>query len=105
MTKLIIIIILILCLIYYIYTTYKNNNNNIEGLLTFNGRMSIDDQYYYDTMFEDVVYYPNEYVTKSESGEEIGKLMKTGWMRCKEECAGNCTEFGVTGHSYCFAPK
>ena len=74
----------------------------IEGLNTFNGRMAIDDQYFYDKLFDDVYYYPNDYEKNYEREEEIGKLIKTGWIKCKEECPGYCMEFGVTGHSYCF---
>lgn len=82
----------------------KNKNTLIEGLglNTFNGRMAIDDQYFYDHLFDDVYYYPNEYEKNYERGEEIGKLIKTGWIRCKEECPGKCVEYGVHGHSYCF---
>jgi hypothetical protein len=71
-------------------------------LNTFNGRMAIDDQYFFDKLFDDVSYYPNEYQKNYESGEQIGKLIKTGWIRCKEECPGKCMEYGISGHTYCF---
>ncbi len=74
----------------------------IEGLNTFNGRMAIDDQYFYDKLFDDVSYFPNEYDKDYKTGEEIGKLLTTGWIRCKEECPGYCVEYGVHGASYCF---
>ena len=67
-----------------------NTNIIIEGLDTFTGRMAIDDQYYYDKLFDDVYYYPNE-----DDGT-------TGWVRCKSECAGHCVEFGIHFVSYCF---
>ena len=55
--------------------------------------------------YDDVYYYPNEYEKNYERGEEIGKLIKTGWVRCKEECpkSGHCIEFGVSGAAYCFS--
>ena len=64
--------------------------------------MAIDDQYFYDKLFDDVVYYPNEYDQDYKTREEIGKLVSTGWIRCKEECTGHCVEFGLSGASYCF---
>jgi hypothetical protein len=97
MLVIIIVILLLLSVYYYM------DNDIVEGLNTFNGRMAIDDQYFYDKLFDDVAYYPNEYEKNNDSGEEIGKLLKTGWMRCKEECPGNCVEYGVHGASYCFS--
>jgi hypothetical protein len=96
------IIIFFLILGTIVYKSYSKNQT-IEGLNTFNGRMAIDDQYFYDKLFDDVYYYPNEYESNYERGEEIGKLIKTGWVRCKEECKhGHCVEYGPTGRSYCF---
>ena len=87
----ILLCIIILIITIYLYNSYiKNNNLIIEGLDTFTGRMAIDDQYYYDKLFDDVYYYPNE-----EDGT-------TGWAKCKSECSGHCVEFGVHGVSYCF---
>jgi hypothetical protein len=80
----------------------KHNNNLIEGLNTFNGRMAVDDQYFYDKMFDDVMYYPNLYDKDYKTGEEIGELISTGWQRCKSSCPSHCVEFGVTGNAYCF---
>jgi hypothetical protein len=95
-----IVIILVLIAVYIFFT--KDNTKIIEGLNTFNGRMAIDDQYFYDKLFDDVVYYPNEYDQDYKTREEIGKLVSTGWIRCKEECTGHCVEFGLSGASYCF---
>jgi len=87
MRKLLITILLIFLLIFIF-----RRKPLIEGLnlKTFNGRLSVDDQYFYDKVFDDVTYYPNE------------KNGLTGWYKCKEECPGNCIEYGITGHSYCF---
>lgn len=89
------ILIVILIIMYF-------NKNVYEGLTTFNGRMSVDDQYFYDKLFDDVVYYPNEYKKKYATGEEIGLLKKTGMEKCKEECGGRCVEYGITSNAYCF---
>jgi len=51
--------------------------------------MAVDDQYFYDRVFDDVTYYP----TTQKS---------TGWSRCILTCPGNCMEYGPTGNSYCF---
>lgn len=82
------ILIILLVIIAIIY--FKYFNKRIEGLQTFAGRLAIDDQYFYDKLFDDVYYYPNE-------GDGT-----TGWQRCKTECAGHCVEYGVHGVSYCF---
>ena len=82
--------------------THLKDQKIIEGLNTFNGRMAIDDQYFYDKVFDDVTYYPNEYAKNYDTGEEIGKLLTTGWLKCNRECAGNCIEYGVSGNTYCF---
>lgn len=68
----------------------------------FNGKMSISDQYFYDKLFDNVVYYPNEYV----KDESMADLTLTGWDKCLQENGsnGNCIEFGVTGNAYFFAP-
>lgn len=97
-------IVIIVSIIIFICNFCYKQNNLIEGLNTFNGRMAIDDQYFYDKLFDDVIYYPNEYERDYNSSEEIGKLITTGWIRCKEECPGHCMEYGITGASYCF-PK
>lgn len=92
----------IFTLFIYLFILYIYNQKTIEGLNTFNGRMAIDDQYFYDKLFDDVVYYPNQYDKDYKTGEEIGKLINTGWIRCNTECSGHCVEYGVHGHSYCF---
>lgn len=74
----------------------------IEGLNTFNGRMAVDDQYFYDKIFDDVKYYPNQYATKYDTGEDIDKLLMTGMMKCYDECSGKCVEYGISGNAYCF---
>lgn len=94
----IIIIILAIIIIIIIYRKFKL----IEPLNTFNGRMAIDDQYFYDKIFDNVKYYPNEYEKDYKTGEEIGKLVSTGWMNCNKECTGNCIEYGISGNTYCF---
>jgi len=83
-------LILIISLIILLYYVSSVNSKKIEGLQTFAGRLAIDDQYFYDQLFDDVYYYPNE-------GDGT-----TGWYRCKTECPGHCVEFGLTGASYCF---
>jgi len=66
---------------------------------TFNGRMAIDDQYFYDKLFDDVVYYPNEY----ENDYNLNDILSTGWEKCKMECTGHCVEYGLTSNAYCFS--
>ena len=65
---------------------------------TFNGRMAIDDQYFYDKLFDNVTYYPNKY----DKNYELGDVIANGWELCKQDCPGNCVEYGQTGNSYCF---
>ena len=88
-------------LIFVIMVIYIYRIPQVEGLDTFNGRMAVDDQYYYDQVFDDVIYYPNIYAGEKDTSEEFGKLLKTGWMTCIEKCPDKCIEFGVTGNSYC----
>jgi hypothetical protein len=92
-----IILLLIISIVLFLYKYKKNNDDSklIEGLYTFNGRMAIDDQYYYDKVFDDVIYYPNEYTPDQD-------LVITGWIKCKQECPGYCVEYMVSGNSYCF---
>lgn len=65
---------------------------------TFNGRMAIDDQYFYDKLFDNVVYYPNEY----ERDYKLNDIVITGCEKCRLETSGNCVEYGVTGACYAF---
>ena len=95
-------IIFVIFIILFVYFVYKFSC--VEGLNTFNGRMAIDDQYFYDKLFDNVDYYPNIYDKDYETGEEVGKLLKTGWEDCNEKCKGQCVEYGVHGVSYCFLP-
>ena len=94
--------ILLILIVIFVWQFLLKKNYIIEGLNTFNGRMAIDDQYFYDKIFDDVVYYPNEYAKDYDTGEEIGKLLITGWLKCKQQCKGNCIEYGVSGDTYCF---
>lgn len=70
---------------------YYYKKRCIEGLNTFNGRLAIDDQYYYDKLFDNVVYIPNS--------PEID-----GWTKCTtlKGPLDNCVEFGLTGDTYLF---
>lgn len=90
----IVIIIVILVLFVYIVSSKQDMAKPLIEGYTFNGRMAIDDQYFYDRLFDDVTYYPDEYNEDNE--------VMTGWNRCVMECPGHCVEFGVTGNSYCF---
>jgi len=74
---------------------YKGTFNS-----TFNGSLSISDLYFYDKLFDDVVYYPNKYL----KDENMNEIVKTGDDSCVEECLGNCVSFGFSGNSYCFNP-
>ena len=96
------LLIVVLILFFIWLYVYDFNYKIVEGLNTFNGRMSVDDQYFYDKLFDDVIYYPNKYDKDYETGEEIGKLIQTGWQECREKCLGHCVEYGVHGASYCF---
>lgn len=73
---------------------YKGTFNS-----TFNGRMAINDMEFYDKLFDDVVYYSNEY----KNNESMGDLVATGWEKCKLECTGHCVEYGLSGNSFCFS--
>lgn len=73
------------------------NRKPFEGTFTnFNGRMAIDDQYFYDKLFDDVVYYENDY------DPDTFDLLNTGWNKCNMNCQGNCVEYFLSGASYCF---
>jgi hypothetical protein len=82
----------IIVIIYLYMISILKDQPIVEGLNTFVGRLAIDDQYFYDKLFDDVYYYPNE-----PNG-------MTGWDRCRTECIGNCVEYGISGNSYCFPP-
>lgn len=103
-TTIILIISTIILTIILIIVLIPQRQSSIEHLTTFNGYQSVDDQYYSDKIFENVVYYPNEYNKEYESAEEIGELVKRGIDKCYEECKGTCTEFGVHGIAHCFNP-
>lgn len=86
MDKTIILMMLGIVLIYI----WIAGPNRVEGLNTFTGRMAVEDQYFYDKLFDDVYYYPNE---------SDGTL---GITRCRQECPGHCVEYGIGGNSHCF---
>jgi len=78
-----------------------NSNDHIKlGKITFNGnfngRMAIDNQYFYDHLFDNISYFDNVYDYDS------GDLITTGWDKCKIQCTGNCVAYGLTGATYCF---
>ena len=92
----IVIIIIAIILAIWFYPIYFPMNK--EGFIPdyqdrippFNG------EDYYDTLFDDVIYFPNEI----DPNTGIEKM--SGYLRCKNNCAGNCVEYGPTGNSYCF---
>ncbi|MCJ7636535.1 MAG: hypothetical protein MUO21_03515 [Nitrososphaeraceae archaeon] len=67
---------------------------------TFNGRLSIDDQYFSDKLLSGTIYYPNEY----EKGQTMGRLITRGIDKCNSECPGTCVEYGQTSNAWCFTP-
>lgn len=91
-------------IIFLLFCYFLQTDDNMEHLKTFNGRMAVDDQYFYDQVFDNVVYYPNRYVQPNKIArlEEIGKLIKKGMNECYEKCNGRCVEYGISGHAYCF---
>lgn len=90
-------LLIIILILIYLY-----NQQVIENLYTFNGRMSIDDQYFYDKLFNNVTYYPNKYI----DNYELGPLTETGINKCLSDCNimkdCNCVEYGITGNAYAF---
>jgi hypothetical protein len=91
--------------IIFVINNLRERFGIIEGLNTFNGKSAIDDQDLYDKLFENVIYYPNEYKKNENTLEEIGKLINTGWIKCLSKCDGYCIEYGITGNSYCFSKE
>lgn len=95
------IILIIILVVIFACWFYKQfiKKDVIEGLNlnTFTGRLAIDDQYFYDQLFDDVFYYPNE-----PDKETSRWISSTGWIKCKMECPGHCVEYGPTGNAYCF---
>ena len=92
---LIIVVIVCLCLC-------RSSSRRLEGLRTFNSRLSIDDQYFHDRLLDNAIYFPNEYNHAYPRSEAIGYPYKTGIMKCREQCPGQCMEYGVTGNAYCY---
>lgn len=81
-------LVIIIIVFVLAYQNYEPEDLIIEGMLnTFTGRLAIDDQYFYDKMFDDVYYYPNG------SG---------GCFLCKSSCSGHCVEYGPTNNCHCF---
>lgn len=66
----------------------------------FNGRLSIDDQYFSDKLLSGTIYYPNRY----EGGQTMGSLLYRGIDKCHAECPGTCVEYMVSGNAWCFTP-
>lgn len=96
------LIIIIISIVILSFLTVECNK--YEHLTTFNGLQSVDDQYYSDRAFDNVIYYPNEYNKDYKSAEEIGELVERGIDKCYKECNGTCMEFGVHGVAHCFEP-
>ncbi len=94
----IILFLLVILIIIALVRYYSKSNDIIEGLNTFNGRLAIDDQYFYDQLFDNVTYYPNKYV----DDYELNDIEIRGIDKCYRDCKGYCTEFGLTGIAYCF---
>jgi len=85
----IIIIILVLLYLLPINKCYKRNNK--EGFNTTNRIRETDGfSWFSDPMFLILNYFEND----------VGGY--TGWEKCKLVCPGNCVEFGLSGHSFCF---
>lgn len=89
---------LILILFWMCTLTEPSIPHMIEHLDTYNGRMSVDDQYFYDKLLEDVDYIPNKYV----DDYALNDIEIRGIDKCQQTCPGLCVEFGITGHAYCF---
>lgn len=87
-------IILLFIILLLILQFYKTKSQVIEGLNTFAGRLAVDDQYFYDNLFDDVTYYEND--------PNVAENGINGWVRCIESCPSHCVEYGVTGRAYCF---
>lgn len=64
----------------------------------FNGKMAIDDQYYFDALYDDVIYYSNQH----SEHNNLNDVVETGMEKCYRECPGYCVEYGVTSNGYCF---
>lgn len=99
----VIAIIVIAIIIIAIYK-YKKSSS-VEGLYTFNGRLSSDLQWFYDKLFNEVYYFPNRFDQPYKTGEEIGRLIETGYDHCCRVCNGSCVEYGVMGDAYCFVNR
>lgn len=69
-------------------------------LSTFNGKMDINSQYFYDTLFDDVTYYPNDSDEDIDSGK--GSF---GCTKCRLNIppGGHCVEYGLTNICYGFS--
>lgn len=80
----IVLLFLLLILLYITYYTPEHFN-------TFVGKQAIDDQYFYDKLFDDVKYYT--------SSPEM-----SGCYQCYKEkpASGYCVEYGLTDTCYLF---
>ena len=111
-----VLIVILIIIIFVLICVYNKGNVNQENMIVvgtgeqqntiakpfrgtftnFNGRLALDDQYFYDKLFDSTTYYDNNY------DYDTGDLIKTGWEKCKMECSGNCVEYFVSGTAYCF---
>jgi hypothetical protein len=89
------LLLLLIAIVIILIFVINKKSDLIEGLDSFNGRMAIDDQYFYDKLFDDVFYYENE----------DGGFGTLGIERCLLEIApgGHCVEYGLSGAAYAFA--
>lgn len=97
MLSVILVFLLIICFTYLVFSrSHKQINEGFNPDYT-NKIAPFHGEDYYDTLFDDVLYFPNE--VDKKTGWTTGV---TGFMRCKYNCAGNCMEYGYTGNAYCF---
>jgi hypothetical protein len=64
----------------------------------FNGRMAIDDQYFFDAVYDDVTYYSNIYADH----DKLNQIQSSGMENCFRECPGYCVEVNVSSNAMCF---
>ncbi|MBA42532.1 MAG: hypothetical protein CMF62_00795 [Magnetococcales bacterium] len=79
-------VIIIVLIILFIYS-----NNKREHFNTTNRVRQVDEfSWFNDPMFLILNYFEND----------SGGL--TGWEKCKLVCSGNCVEYGLSGHTFCY---
>jgi hypothetical protein len=96
MEKILLIILIMVVIIWglwWLLGWWRCKGDVIEGLDTMAGLLSVDDQYFYDKLFQNVVYVPNS--------PEM-----TGWVKCNQmkTMGSSCVEYGITGNAYLFNP-